>query len=121
MAEELLKPKYHANGFRTIDLLQNLSGQFQNSAQIRYEMNKMKARDVISKSNHKSFYRVTEIGWKWRWLEICSTKHFKNPMISRNMKNQAQKIAEQPSQIENAYELIQEGLSKSTQELAVIS
>ena len=42
-------------------------------------------------------------------------------MISRNMKNQAQKIAEEPSQIENAYELIQEGLSKSTQELAVIS
>jgi hypothetical protein len=81
----------------------------------------MKVRNVISKPNHKSFYRVTEIGWKWLWLEICSTKHFKNPMISRGMKNQALKIAEQPSQIEKAYELIQEGLSILTQELAVIS
>jgi len=121
LAEELLKPKYQANGFRTTDLLQNLSGHFRNSAQIRYEMIKMKVRNVISKSNHKSFYRVTEIGWKWLWLEICSTKHFKNPMISRGMKNQVLKIAEQPSQIEKAYELIQEGLSKLTQELAVIS
>lgn len=31
------------------------------------------------------------------------------------------RIAKQPSQIEKAYELIQEGLSKLTQELAVIS
>jgi hypothetical protein len=37
------------------------------------------------------------------------------------MKNQVLKIAEQPSQIEKAYELIQEGLTKLTQELAVIS
>ena len=42
-------------------------------------------------------------------------------MISRGMKNQILKTAEQPSQIEKAYELIQEGLSKLTQELAVIS
>uniref|UniRef100_A0A7C4W1U3 Uncharacterized protein n=1 Tax=Desulfatirhabdium butyrativorans TaxID=340467 RepID=A0A7C4W1U3_9BACT len=119
--EELLKTKYQVHGFRTADLLQNLSGHFRNSAQIRYEMNKMKARDVISKSNYKSFYRVTKTGWKWLWLEICSTKYFKNPMISMGMKNQALKIAEQPSKIEKAYELIQEGLSKLTQELAVIS
>jgi len=121
LAEELLKPKYQAHGFRTADLLQNLSGRFRNSAQIRYEMNKMKARDGNSKSYHKSFYRVTEIGWKWLRLEICSTQYFKNPMISMRMKNQALKIAEQPSQIEKAHELIQEGLSKLTQELPVIS
>jgi len=42
-------------------------------------------------------------------------------MISRVMKNQVLKIAEQPSQIEKAYELIQKGLCKLTQELAVIS
>ena len=55
LAQELLKPKYHAHGFRTADLLKNLPGHFQNPAQIRYEMNKMKARDVIKKPNNKSF------------------------------------------------------------------
>ena len=69
---------------------------------------------------HQTF-RVTETGWKWLWLEICSVNHLKNPMISRVMKNQVLKIAEQPSQIEKAYELIHEGLCKLTQELAVIS
>ncbi len=68
-----------------------------------------------------TIYRVTETGWKCLWLEICSVNHLKNPMISRVMKNQALKIAEQPSQIEKAYELIPEGLYKLTQELAVIS
>ena len=121
LAEELIKPKYQAYGFRTADLLKNLSDHFRNPAQIRYELNKMRARDVISKPINKSFYRVTEIGWKWLWLEICSVNHLKNPIISRVMKNQVLKIAEQPSQIEKAYELIYEGLCKLTQELAVIS
>ncbi|MFZ3047107.1 MAG: hypothetical protein WA151_14440 [Desulfatirhabdiaceae bacterium] len=79
-------------------LLKNLPEHFRNPAQIRYEMNKMKARDVISKSNNKSFYRVTKTGWKYLWLEICSVNHLKNSLISRIMKNQILKIAEQPSQ-----------------------
>jgi hypothetical protein len=56
LAQELLKPKYHAHGFRTADLLKNLPGHFRNPAQIRYEMNKTKARDVISKPNNKSVW-----------------------------------------------------------------
>ena len=53
--------------------------------------------------------------------EIPFGETFEKSMISRVMKNQALKIAEQPSQIEKAYELIHEGLYKLTQELAVIS
>ena len=41
-------------------------------------------------------------------------------MISRVMKNQVLKIAEQPSQIEKAYELIQEGLYELTQVLPLL-
>ena len=55
---------------------------------------------------------VTKTGWDWLWLKICSANHFKSPMISRVMKNQVLKFAEQPSQIEKAYDLIQDGLSK---------
>jgi len=54
LAEELIKPKYQAYGFRTADLFKNLSDHFRNLSQIRYEMNKMRARDVISKANNKS-------------------------------------------------------------------
>ena len=121
LAQELLKPKYQAYGFKTADLLINLSGHFRNPAQIRYEMKKLKVRGVVSKAKHKSFYGVTEKGWMWLWLEICSGSHFKNPMISRTMKNEALQIAAQPSLIEEAYDLIHRGLTQITGQLAVIS
>ena len=120
LAQELLKPKNYAYGFRTADLFNNLQEHFRNPAQIRYEMAKLRVRGIISKVKNQSFYVVTETGWKWLWLTICSECHFKNPMISRAMKSQALKIAEQPSQIESAYNLLHKGLSLITQELAVI-
>ena len=57
----------------------------------------------------------------WLWLEICSGSHFKNPMISRIMKKEILQIAEQPSQIEEAYGLIHRGLTQITGQLAAIS
>jgi hypothetical protein len=119
LAKELLKPKYQVYGFKTADLHKNLSGYFRNPAQIRYEMNKLKARGILVKSNYKSFYTVTEKGFAWLWLTICSDNHFKNPMISRTMKNDVLKFAAQPSQIEEAYDLIHQGLSQLTQQLAI--
>ena len=121
LAKELLKPKYRVYGFKTADLHKNLSGHFQNPAQIRYEMNKLKARGVLKKCDNQSFYVVTKIGFAWLWLEICSGNHFKNPMISRTMKNDALQLAAQPSQIEEAYDYIHRGLSKLTQQLAINS
>jgi hypothetical protein len=81
----------------------------------------MKARNVISRSYKQTFYRVKENWWNWLYIEICSRKHFKNPMILRVMKNQVLKIAKQPSRIEKAYELTQEDLFELTQEVAVVS
>lgn len=121
LAHEMLKPKYQAYGFRTIDLFNNLSGDFGNPAQIRYEMNKLRVRGVVEKEKNKSFYRVTETGWKWLWLSICSEGHFKNPMISRVMKSSVCRCVEQPSQIEAGYDLLDRGLNLITQEFAVIS
>jgi len=121
LARELLKPKYRVYGFKTADLHKNLSGHFRNPAQIRYELHKLKARGVLNKQNNQSFYMVTKKGFSWLWLEICSGNFFKNPMISRIMKNEALQNAAQPSKIEKAFGLIQEGLSQLTQQLAIIS
>ncbi len=82
-------------------------------------MNKLKARNVLNKIDNKSFYTVTKTGFSYLWLEICSNNHFKNPMISRTMKNGILKLAAQPSQIEEAYESIQKGLALLTQQLAI--
>jgi hypothetical protein len=121
LIKELLKPKYQAYGFKTADLLPNLSQNFRNSAQIRYEMNKLRARGIIEKVKNKTFYKVTPLGWKWMWLEISSMAYFKNPMISKSCKKEFLATAKQPNKIEEAYEAINLGLSTITQELALCS
>ena len=121
LATELLKPKYHAYGFRTVDLVKNLPQFFRNPAQIRYEMTKLRVRGIIKKKKGMSFYRVTGTGWKWLWVSICSERHFKNPMISTLTKISPSSAPEQPSKIEAAYCMLEQGLSALTQELALIS
>ena len=75
---------------------------------------------MLKKRDNQSFYVVTQNGFAYLWLEICSDNHFKNPMISMTMKNDALQLAAQPSQIEEAYDSIHLGLSKLTQQLAII-
>ena len=82
-------------------------------------MNKLRVKRIIEKVKGQSFYRVTELGWKYLWLSICSERYFKNPMISRATKNEALRCAEQPSRIEGAYGLIDRGLTQISQELAI--
>ena len=86
----------------------------------KINVHKLKTRNVLEKSKNKSFYRVTDTGFKYMWLEICSREHFKNPMISKSLKNGILKNAEQPSKIEEAYTAIDTGLSLLTQQLAII-
>jgi hypothetical protein len=112
---------YQVHGFKTSDLLANLSQYYQNSAQIRYELNKLRARDIVLKSKSQSFYSVSNKGWSWLWLEITSNSYFKNPIISRKFKNVIVKNVEQPSKIEEAYEMIDQGLTQITRELALVA
>ena len=119
LARELLKPKYCVHGFKTKDILEALPDSFKNSSQIRHELLKLRVRGVIQKNKRKSSYRVTRKGWSLLWVESTALHHFKNPMISKNFKKEAARIVEQPSKIEEAYDLIDQGLSQLTQELAI--
>lgn len=119
LCEELLKPKYAVNGFKTAELQRSLSDLFGNPAQTRYEMKKLVARGAIKKQKNKSFYRVTETGWKWLWTSITSKRYFRNPVISATFKTGNQNSPTQPYILEQGLNLINQGLSQITQELAV--
>ena len=119
LCEELLKPKYAVNGFKTAELQRILSGLFRNSAQIRYEIKKLVARGAIQKQKGKSFYRVTETGWKWLWASITSKRYFRNPVISATFKTEGSNTPTQPYILEEGLGLINQGLSQITQGLAV--
>lgn len=118
--KELLKAKYSSFGFKTSELRDALHRYFQNSSQIRYELKKLSSRNIVKKVKGKSFYIVTEFGWKWLWATICSNDFFKNPIISRCFKNDLKNTASQPSNIEKSYDLIHQGLTLITLELAMI-
>ena len=120
LLKELLKPKYSTFNFKTRELLPALQGYFRNPAQIRYEMKKLIARNVIKKVKSKSFYIVTSKGWKWMWVAISSISYFENPMISRIYKKELLQPCAQPSKIEDAYALINRGLTLFTQEMAMV-
>lgn len=115
LSQELLNPRYSVFGFKTSDLLSPLSEYFRNSAEIRYELGKLKIRGVVTKKQGMNLYEVTEIGRNWLWLQICFHDHFQNPMISRILKKQTTQTCTQPSQIEEAYSFIDQGLSLFSQ------
>ena len=118
--KELLKPKYIVHGFKTSDLLSSLSNFFRNPAQIRHELQKLISRDLIIKVKNRNFYRVTHNGWKWFWIQICSKMYFQDPINSRLLKNEFKNACSQPSKIEQAYNLLDQGLNLFTQEVACI-
>ena len=82
-------------------------------------MKKMVVRDAIKKQKGKSFYRVTETGWKWLWASITSKCYFRNPVISATFKTEGSKPPTQPYILEEGLGLINQGLSQITQGLAV--
>jgi len=119
LCQELLKPKYSVHGFKTADLKHALNHFFSNPAQIRYEMRKLLVRGAIKKQKNQSFYRVTDLGWKWLWASITSKRYFRNPVISATFKTGNQNISTQPYILEQGLNLINQGLNQITQGLAV--
>ena len=50
---ELLNTKYAAFGFRTSDMLRALSNSFENRAEIRYELKKLRVRGLVERVQGK--------------------------------------------------------------------
>lgn len=120
LINELCQPKHAVFGFRTSHLIKPLDQHFQNSAQIRYEMKKLTIRGIIQKKKGQSLYSVTPEGRKWIHLTIASTMKLSVPIISMPWKEEAGKFAEQPSKIEEGYQLINQGFSQLSQAFALV-
>ncbi|MBF0448032.1 MAG: hypothetical protein HQL67_07530 [Magnetococcales bacterium] len=120
LLNELTNPKHAVFGFRTTHLLTALPRLFRKPAQIRYEMAKLIHRGVVKKEKGKNLYKVTSSGWKWIHLTIAATMKFANPIFSMGWKQEAKKLVAQPSQLEEAYQSINQGFRQISQALAMI-
>ena len=55
---------------------------------------------------YQSLYNVTPECRKWVHLTIASTMKLSTPIISKLWKEEAEKLVEQPSKVEEGYQLI---------------
>ena len=115
----LLNPKHAAFGFRTGDLLGELSEFYENRSQIRYELRKLRVRGLVDRVQGKHLYRVTESGWRVMWLKLSSNSYFVDPLITKTYRQEAERILSQPSQFEEAYTLLNRGLTIISKELFI--
>lgn len=119
LLKAILNPKYAVFGFRTSDLLDELSQFFQNCGQIRYELLKLKVRGLLDKVQGKNLYRVTELGFKLLWIKLSSNSYFSDPLITMTYRHDKPQFLSQPSKLEEAHTLINDGLNLIIKELSI--
>ena len=117
--KSLLNPEKAPFGFRMGDLLNELSEYFENRAQIRYELNKLRARGLVKRVQEKHLYRVTETGWRIMWMKLSTNLYFCEPLITMTYKKNKHLSVSQPSKFEEGYALLDQGLILITQELYI--
>jgi len=121
LIKELLKPKYVAHGFTTRQLSGLLDSYFSNPAQIRYELRKLIARNVVKKKKGKSVYMVTSYGYRWIWASISGFSFFKNPIKQGKNRSLKKSGLTERTEMEEAYCLLEEGLNKLTKAYSIAS
>jgi len=119
LLRSVINPKYAAEGFRTIDILNATSEFFQNTGQIRYEMKKLRVRGLIERVQDKQSYRLTENGIKMLWINLSSNSYFCDPLITSTYVKKLPLDKSQPSKLEEAYRLINSGLELVIKELYI--
>lgn len=119
LLKAVLNPEYAAEGFRTIDILNELSEFFQNSGQIRYELQKLRVRGLMERVQGKHYYRVTEDGAKVLWIKLSSNSYFYDPLITSTYTKKLLLDKSQPSKLEEAYRLLDQGLDLISKELYI--
>ena len=119
LLKSVLNPKWAAEGFRTAGILSELSEFFQNSGQIRYELQKLRVRGLIERVQGKQYYRVTKLGVKLLWVKLSSNSYFCDPLITSTYTKILPLDKSQPLKLEEAHRLLNRGLELITKELYI--
>ena len=81
----LSNPRFTTEWFRTNELMRYLSGYFTKTAEIRYQMDKLKIRGLIEKRQGANYYRVTEKGYVWLNIAYSHNRYFLTPLLSEKI------------------------------------
>jgi len=81
----LSNPRFSTEWFRTKELIIYLSGYFSKTAEIRYQMEKLKVRGLIEKRQGANYYRVTKKGYTWINIAYSHNRYFLSPLLSNTL------------------------------------
>lgn len=118
--EVLLSSSYRSLGFRNKDLKQIL-GKDWKTAQIAYELRKLRERGAVKKLQSSHYYQLTKEGYVWVFYSFFNSKHFLKPLLSVSYTNKDFENPDQASIIEGAYSDINRAVSLIASEFKLVS
>jgi hypothetical protein len=118
--EVLLSSGYRSLGFRNKDLREIL-GKDWKTAQIAYELRKLRERGAVKKLQGSHYYQLTKEGYVWIFCSFFQNKHLSKPLLSGSYKKSELKHSHQASIIEGAYSDINRAVSLITSEFRLVA
>jgi repressor of nif and glnA expression len=96
-----------------------LSDDYFKTAEIRYQMQKLKERGLLEKRQKANYYRVTKEGYIWMYVSYCQARYFVSPLLSKTIENGIRQKMNSPDEFERAVKNIYDGLSSIYQQLDI--
>ena len=115
----LSNPRFSTEWFRTKELMRYLSAYFSKTAEIRYQMEKLKVRGLIEKRQKANYYRVTEKGYVWINIAYSHNRYFLTPLLSDSLTKQSHGSDNGLDKFEKTQKHIKEGLYTLYQQLNI--
>lgn len=116
----LLSSSHRSLGFRNKDLKQIL-GRNWKTAQIAYELRKLRERGAIKKLQSSHYYQLTKEGYVWIFYSFFNSNHLVKPLLSGSCIDGDFANLHQPSKIEGAYSDINRAVSLIASEFKLVS
>ncbi len=117
----LLNSRYSSEWFRTSDLMRCLSGTYSKTAEIRYQMEKLRVRGIIERRHHSNYYRVTKKGFVWLYASYCQMRYLVSPLISKDIECRISPKIARLDVFEESINSIHDGLSTIYQHLNMVA
>ena len=115
----LSNPRFCSEWFRTKELTGYLTSFYSKTAEIRYQIDKLKTRNLVEKRKGANYYRVTKKGYAWINIAYSHNRYFLTPLLSSTIENGISSKIEGYDKFELSLANIKKGLDAIYQQLNI--
>lgn len=107
-------------GFKNKHLRAKMKGS-PKTEKIAYELRKLRVRGAIKKIKNSHYYQLTREGYTWLYYSLFNYSKFTNPLLSKINQKEVMARCSNPSEIEKAYTMINDGVSCITKAFSLVA